>query len=656
MSNWLIPCNLNNYNIIDAVKELEVIDWKQTTNINVGDTVYIYAGKPVSAIICKCNVQKIDMDKQEIDDTKFIVNDAPFANSTRNMRLFIEEIYDNDLLKYEDLVEHGASNVQGPSKISEELYKYIRDVSENDDLDIIKNRIKDYDNNKEQYLKKFEELNRVREEFVNDYSINKLLNLPLEEYVVGFGERTFSYRLEEELEGLGNMHGQTSEKFGLWYGTRGNDQEDKYRWAPKFGETKEEAYRNVITEIVDLIDAGSRYDIKKIRECRLHVFLSGKVLATYFPEKYLPIFANPHLEHFLNKIGINYKKTISNFDKQLLLLDWKNNNPTMKDWSIQLFADFLYQTFDKPVDIVKSEIDNKIKDNQDKRDEEYPKEYAKKSKLTIKEWKELLNNEEVFRESDIEFLKRIYKKDNHAATCKELSIEDDISPKKYIWPVVKLAKRIIREKEIKPNYDVQGNKEYWSILFWGRYTEDNYFEWKIQPKLVKAMEEIFPDIINSYNDEEEKRADDSLVDDIARTKLTNDRKFEYDRSRMEKERPIYQNGHKTYPRDRQKAKNALAHAGYKCEINPEHKTFKRKSSGLDYTEPHHLIPLSRSGDFEVSLDREQNIISLCSNCHNEIHYGEDAEKLIKELYEQRKELLEEVGIKIGLDKLIIMYK
>lgn len=62
-----------------------------------------------------------------------------------------------------------------------------------------------------------------------------------------------------------------------------------------------------------------------------------------------------------------------------------------------------------------------------------------------------------------------------------------------------------------------------------------------------------------------------------------------------------------------------------------------------------------SDEFEVSLDVEENIVSLCSNCHNQIHYGKDADKLIAKLYEERKDILKKVGIVISLDRLLAMY-
>ena len=61
-------------------------------------------------------------------------------------------------------------------------------------------------------------------------------------------------------------------------------------------------------------------------------------------------------------------------------------------------------------------------------------------------------------------------------------------------------------------------------------------------------------------------------------------------------------------------------------------------------------------DFEYSLDVEENIVSLCSNCHNEIHYGENAKELIERLYFERKELLYNKGIGVTLEQLLSYYK
>ena len=97
-------------------------------------------------------------------------------------------------------------------------------------------------------------------------------------------------------------------------------------------------------------------------------------------------------------------------------------------------------------------------------------------------------------------------------------------------------------------------------------------------------------------------------------------------------------------RNKRRAKNALIRADYKCEFDPEHLTFKRKKINVPYTEPHHLIPLQYDDLFEYSLDVEANIVSLCSNCHNQIHYGAEIEHIIRRLWDKKKDDIEKAGI------------
>ena len=60
--------------------------------------------------------------------------------------------------------------------------------------------------------------------------------------------------------------------------------------------------------------------------------------------------------------------------------------------------------------------------------------------------------------------------------------------------------------------------------------------------------------------------------------------------------------------------------------------------------------------FDVSLDTEENIVSLCSNCHNKLHYGRDIEEMLHTLYNARKDHLTKVGIDISFSVLLRIYK
>ena len=58
---WIIPSNPKYYDVIKAFEESDEIDWKQGAGIRTGDTIYLYVGAPISAILYKCRVTETDI-------------------------------------------------------------------------------------------------------------------------------------------------------------------------------------------------------------------------------------------------------------------------------------------------------------------------------------------------------------------------------------------------------------------------------------------------------------------------------------------------------------------------------------------------------------------------------------------------------------------
>nr|QUW41309.1 Hnh endonuclease [Klebsiella pneumoniae] len=53
--------------------------------------------------------------------------------------------------------------------------------------------------------------------------------------------------------------------------------------------------------------------------------------------------------------------------------------------------------------------------------------------------------------------------------------------------------------------------------------------------------------------------------------------------------------------------------------------------------------MSKQDYFENSLDVEENIISLCCNCHKQIHLGKGFEDMLRKIYAERKDILKKSG-------------
>ena len=143
-------------------------------------------------------------------------------------------------------------------------------------------------------------------------------------------------------------------------------------------------------------------------------------------------------------------------------------------------------------------------------------------------------------------------------------------------------------------------------------------------------------------------------DDVNEQEVKNSVPIKY--VEAQRKEPIIMAGRLVYPRDPAKAKKVLLSKNFICEIDGTHLAFKKKNSEELYAEAHHIVPMSKQGDYTRDLDTIANIACLCSNCHRIIHYGSDAPKLIEKLYNSHKSLLEASGIKITLAELIEIYK
>jgi len=281
-------------------------------------------------------------------------------------------------------------------------------------------------------------------------------------------------------------------------------------------------------------------------------------------------------------------------------------------------------------------------------------EYRCDIDITIEEWKGLLTNPTVFDEKSIEAIRKWYIEPGCAATCRDIGKKYNEHSMSANGIINGLAGRV--QKELG-RFVVKGvggiaKGTRFIVVMKSKLinTKPKAWEWTLREELVKAIEEL-----NIFSDD--SYSDDELVSDIDKSDFSSDTTyFEYSGKAKNKKEPVYVQNRCVYPRSRKVSINALRHANYKCEFNNAHLTFTRRNSDLNYTEPHHLVPITYYNNFEASLDVEENIVSLCCNCHKQIHLGQGFEVMLEKLYNERKDLLKMVGIEISLDDLIKLYK
>lgn len=85
---------------------------------------------------------------------------------------------------------------------------------------------------------------------------------------------------------------------------------------------------------------------------------------------------------------------------------------------------------------------------------------------------------------------------------------------------------------------------------------------------------------------------------------------------------------------------------FRCELSNGCRLFTSRSSGKNYLEAHHFIPLAFQPLFQQSLDTLQNIVALCPFCHRAIHHADIdlTRDLIDSLAKHRTHMLDNYNV------------
>ena len=122
---WVIPCNPKYYDIVGAFSEFDVIEWNQTTNTTVGDTVFIYVGEQYKSIMFKCEVVAADLYGNRSDEDYKYYKSMDKQPDARYMKLRLVRKYEEGELPLQELKANGLTSVQGRSKVTQQLLKFI---------------------------------------------------------------------------------------------------------------------------------------------------------------------------------------------------------------------------------------------------------------------------------------------------------------------------------------------------------------------------------------------------------------------------------------------------------------------------------------------------------------------------------------------------
>lgn len=191
------------------------------------------------------------------------------------------------------------------------------------------------------------ELSRaILNEFLDRWDNEAIESMNLEQYVSVGNKDTFCQWLETKTRALGSIKGINSSKFGIYKRSDPNAKpknlvsDNTYSWQRYYGENRKEAFQNIKTEILKIIDYSEKGDFEKIDDLHLTLFVKWKIAYLFSNERLIPIFKKA----VLHKIAENYGLTVTSKTKtseiQNLIIA---NKPS--HLSIYEFADALYEKF-----------------------------------------------------------------------------------------------------------------------------------------------------------------------------------------------------------------------------------------------------------------------------------------------------------------------
>lgn len=687
MMYWMISANENKYNHVRAFNKWGYIDWKTYANYTVGDIVYIYCSRTKRKVMFKTIVEKTGIPFNEKTDDENLWNEKDEVDrSMKYTRLRLIRTVDRDELSLENIRKIGIKNgPERPMKLSEDTVNYFEKFFS---IGVDEEGIISFPCGKTYDL--------VRETNIHAHPVDDKPNIDkVPRYLMvratgGFSddlfeiERTIEFNPFDKDELVKYKSEWFYNNLKLYISKRANS---------KFGfESAPSPYRYYILKKVYFFKPAYAVEINNPNYRFLTFEDIGVKLASlkfrdihelyekyYKQEKsYIPqALANAARAHksFINSFPRNAIADLSLDDYLIAKEGYGNPESFCRRIRFEMDAmghmgDVRFNVFGVYIrggdELTMSDTLKNMFGNDINRAFEFQKNemvrlldsFEKKNFDEIKNIK--LNSIFKYRLLMVYYPNDIIPvcaKETLNGYCDSVGISYD-TDEELVYRNMALVeyKNSIEELARLTNFEAMRFYDWlWRCNIRVK-PEQQYKNTKSNEEQKKSIIKVTVDEIDAS--EEEENSIQKALDLLLSNESEEVTGFEYI-AKPEERREVKASSDSTrppvYPRDPQKRINALNRVGFVCEINPDHISFISKKTDMPYMETHHLIPLEYWQSFDNNLDVEANIVCLCSNCHNEIHYGKYADKLIKPLFKKREHELQEAGISIDLDDLLKLY-
>ena len=241
---------------------------------------------------------------------------------------------------------------------------------------IIDEKLKNFIGASKDYISKdkfFQTLAENKSKFVKRFPLDKLLDIPIEEYIVlkaNYPETyndTFTYWLERKEEIGGAIGGGNSSKFYIYMDTSGKyciGYGSKKRYIE--GDELKYEYHELISKIVKSIEFAKEDNIEEIKELNppLWNMVLLKILSIYMPDKFIDIYSSAVLVPLAEILNLDTDKSPENIiainylaTKKLKAMD------EFKKWEMFKLSNFVWETISKDTRSISNEVYELNEDN-----------------------------------------------------------------------------------------------------------------------------------------------------------------------------------------------------------------------------------------------------------------------------------------------------
>lgn len=241
---------------------------------------------------------------------------------------------------------------------------------------IIDEKLRKFIESAKDYISKdsfFETLEDNKSKFTERFPLDKLLDIPIEEYIVlkaNYPETyndVFTYWLERKKEIGGAIGGGNASKFYIYMDNTGRyciGYGNKKRYVE--GDELKYEYNELISKIVKSIEFAKEDNIEGIKELNppLWNMVLLKILSIYVPDKFIDIYSSSVLVPLAEILNLDIDKSPENIieinylaTKKLRAMD------EFKEWEMFKLSNFVWETISKSTRSISNEVDELNEDN-----------------------------------------------------------------------------------------------------------------------------------------------------------------------------------------------------------------------------------------------------------------------------------------------------